>query len=185
MTQGIQEKLAKIRAALIFDKYFDTVEKTCPKCCPDGDDPDWDSCGNKEMAECGYSDCRHPLTVINKDKVVEQALTLLTELQEELKPNVEWDDGVKAIKMGIQKARSLFAKNPSVFYGELTDDDLVAFIHDEIHKLKPNAVDANIASLYHDMRCGVVYTDRATMPIPLYERMEAVIVAEIERQKKQ
>jgi len=47
-----------------------TKEKTCPACCPDGDDPDWSPVGNEKEAFCGY-DCNHPLTVITAKQILE------------------------------------------------------------------------------------------------------------------
>lgn len=41
------EDIKKMRESLInMDKEWDTIEKTCPKCCPDGNDPDWNAFGN-------------------------------------------------------------------------------------------------------------------------------------------
>lgn len=46
------------------------VDKTCPKCCPDGDDPDWGPTTNgTDSANCAYVSCGHPLTVITSEKI--------------------------------------------------------------------------------------------------------------------
>ena len=55
-----------------------------------------------------------------------------------------------------------------------------ALIQELLDKIKGDAerLESNdINKLLQDMRCDVVWTDKATMPIPLYERMKAAINA--------
>lgn len=64
------------------DGNWTTLEKTCPKCCPDGDDPDWSPFGNEDWAVCFYSECQHPLTVINLKQKKAEILTATAHYEE-------------------------------------------------------------------------------------------------------
>lgn len=56
---------------------------------------------------------------------------------ERAKETQQPDDCIEAIKAGIAEARKLFSENPDQFNGELSDDDLVAFIHMALHRCAP------------------------------------------------
>ena len=50
-------------------------ERSCPNCCPDGDDPDWDYCISSDgSVSCAYSDCQKALTPIHRVKPVLESL---------------------------------------------------------------------------------------------------------------
>jgi hypothetical protein len=82
-------ELQQIREALELaqdaEYWPSTLEKTCPQCCPNGDDPKWKAFGNNKKSECAYVDCRHPLTVLTKEtkkEKVKSALITLNKLLE-------------------------------------------------------------------------------------------------------
>lgn len=69
-------------------------------------------------------------------------------------------DCIDSIKSGIAYARALFAKNPDDFNGELSDDDLVAFIHMKINATKRESVNLllkRILRKVHELDAGVIY----------------------------
>lgn len=75
------------------------LEETCPKCCPEGDDPDWEyMISNHGEVECAYCDCGHPLTPVASSF---KALKALEEL--EIKLNREVDIEKLAILLMTNK----------------------------------------------------------------------------------
>jgi hypothetical protein len=61
----------------------------------------------------------------------------------------------------------------SPFYKE-HEDRLRTFVS-YYESCKQQSVESEVENLLMTMRCNVIYSDKATMPIPLYERMKAAI----------
>jgi hypothetical protein len=71
---------------------------------------------------------------------------------------VDGAGAIKAIQSGIAQARELFAADPADFAGELSDDDLVAFIYSELspllHKPQPTTPEER-EKLVEDMAVAI------------------------------